>query len=308
MNLRLDSELGTGSRVSPSVVWFFLLGLICCSMTSCTGQPSDHSLELPRVELVEPAFAHFKVVNWNVLYGFNHGNSIDAGTQWIAGQSPDVVALQELNGNTSESLKELGQCWQHDHAVILKEKGFPVGLTSSQPIELIERGVDGFHHGFLHCKTHGIHFFVVHFWPTKGHEAVAITDKIKPLLADGQRVVVLGDFNTHSRKDETFLLTKKKVKPLFDVVDLFESIGLVDLVYKHDPEAKISCPSPITIPKWSADLEELESKRQRIDFILGDSAIAKFSTSGKIVITDEIENISDHYPVVVDFRLPDKGE
>ena len=289
------------------VIWLFMVGIFFVGMTSCTNNPKTNSAsrsEKPSVQPVEPALVPLKILNWNVLYGFNHGNAIDAGAKWIDAQSPDVVALQELNGNTSASLKGLASRWKHEHSAILKEKGFPVGLTSSRPIEVIERRVKGFHHGFLHCKTHDIHFFVVHFWPNKDHEAASIVEKIKPLLAEGQRVIVLGDFNTHSRKDEVFLRTKEKVTPLFEVVELFESIGLVDLVHKHDPDAKYSCPSPITIPKWSADLEEVDSKRQRIDFVFGDSAISQHSTSGKIALTEELEQISDHYPVLVEFQLP----
>ncbi|MDA7619379.1 hypothetical protein N8655_02105, partial [bacterium] len=100
-----------------------------------------------------------KVVNWNVLYGFNHQKSVKQGANWIKKQAADVVALQELNGHNQARLEEVAAEWGHDHAAILKKEGFPVGLTSSQPVEVIERRVKGFHHGYLHCKTHGIHFF-----------------------------------------------------------------------------------------------------------------------------------------------------
>ncbi|MBT6102439.1 MAG: hypothetical protein HOH62_00925, partial [Verrucomicrobia bacterium] len=118
-----------------------------------------------------------KIVNWNVLYGFNYKKSVKQGANWIKKQAADVVALQELNGHNQVGLKEVAAEWGHDHAAILKKGGFPVGLTSSQPIEVIERRVKGFHHGYLHCKTHGIHFFVVHFWPGKYREADWILDK-----------------------------------------------------------------------------------------------------------------------------------
>ena len=103
----------------------------------------------------------------------------------------------------------------------------------------------------MHCKTYGTHFFVVHFWPKKDHEATEIIKKIKPLLAKNEKVIVLGDFNTHSRKDKAYLSTKVRIKPLYDVVDKFEKTGFVDIVHKHDTKATYSSPSPITIPKWS---------------------------------------------------------
>lgn len=245
-----------------------------------------------------------RILNWNVLYAFNHGKSVDAGVQWIRACSPDVVALQELNGLTEASLKTLASRWGHDHSVILKEKGFPVGLTSRQPIDLIERQVEGFHHGYLHARTLGIHFFVVHFWPGKDHEARAVAAKIRPLLQQGGQVVLLGDFNNHSRRDHDFLVARDKVEPRYEVVDLFESIGLVDLVQAHQPGQKYSCPSPITIPRWSADLAEVKSKRQRIDFIFADERLAKSVRGAEIRVSDRLDKISDHYPVVVEIRLP----
>lgn len=245
---------------------------------------------------------NFKVICWNVLYGFNHRRSIKEGVAWINKQKPNVLALQELNGHSQESLSKMAKEWGHDHAVILKENGFPVGLTSKQPIEVIERRLKDFHHGYLHCKTYGIHYFVVHFWPHRVNESKFIMEKVDPLLKQGEKVIILGDFNTFSKKDEKYLATKKDKKPLYFDVDLFESKGFVDLVFKHDPKAKYSSPSPITIPRWSKDMAEIISKRARIDFIFADQTLQKHSISGKIILSKEVEKISDHYPVIVEFK------
>jgi endonuclease/exonuclease/phosphatase family metal-dependent hydrolase len=245
-----------------------------------------------------------KIVNWNLLYGFNHKKSVKQGAKWIKKQAADVVALQELNGHTQAELEEVAAEWGHDHAAILKKGGFPVGLTSSQPIEVIELRVKGFHHGYLHCKTHGIHFFVVHFWPGKYWEADWILDKAAPLVERGEKVIILGDFNGNSRKDEDFLITNATLRKRdYTVVDKVEVKGFVDIVHKHDPKAKISQPSSITIPRWTKDLEELKLKRYRIDFVFADRTFAKTSHSGTISLAKEIETISDHYPVIVEFKV-----
>ena len=245
----------------------------------------------------------FKIVNWNVLYGFNHKKSVKQGANWIKKQAADVVALQELNGHNQAGFKELAAEWGHDHAAILKKGGFPVGLTSNQPIEVIERRVKDFHHGYLHCKTHGIHFFVVHFWPGKYWEADWILDKTAPLMERGEKVIILGDFNGNSRKDEDFLIANATLRKRdFTFVDKVEAKGFVDIVHKHDPEAKISQPSSITIPRWTKDLKELKLKRYRIDFVFADKSFAEQSHSGTISLAREIETISDHYPVIVEFN------
>lgn len=247
-----------------------------------------------------------KIINWNVLYRFNHHRSIEEAGKWIVGQQPNIIAFQELNGISGKRLGELAMRWGHAHAVTHKESGFPVGLTSKEPIEVIERQSRGYHHGFLHCKTYGIHFFVVHFWPGKSEEVDRILERIAPLLERKEKVVILGDFNGCSRKDEAFLVENAKLRKRdYTFVDKVEAKGFVDIVHKHDPDAKVSCPSPITIPRWSKDMEELKLKRYRIDFVFADASLAEDSLSGTISLAREIDAISDHYPVIVEFKIPE---
>jgi exodeoxyribonuclease III len=245
-----------------------------------------------------------KIINWNVLYGFNHGRSIDEASRWINAQNPDVIAFQELNGITEKKLLEYAKTWGHGYAHTHKQAGFPVGLASREPIEAIERVSDGFHHGFLHCKTYGIHFFVVHFWPGKFNEVDEILNRAAPLLEQKEHVVILGDFNGCSRRDEAFLTANAKLRKIdYTFVDKVEAKGFIDIVHKHDPNAKISCPSPITIPRWSKDMEELKLKQYRIDFVFADKLLAKDSTSGTISLESAVDAVSDHYPVFVEFHL-----
>ena len=242
-----------------------------------------------------------KIINWNVLYGFNHKNSIDEGSRWLKAQNPDVIALQELNGISEKELGEIAENWGHPYAVTHKERGFPVGLSSKEPITVLERKTEGFHHGFLHCKTYGIHFFVVHFWPGKFTEVDSILNRIAPLLKQKEKVIILGDFNGCSRKDEAFLHTHATLREInYTFVDKVEAKGFVDIVHKHDPEATISCPTAITIPRWTKNMDELKKKQYRIDFVFADRQLAFSSTSGTISLTKELPTISDHYPVIIE--------
>ena len=79
---------------------------------------------------------------------------------------------------------------------------------------------------------------------------------------------------------------------------MFEKTGMVDLVATHSPDAKYTCLSPITIPKWSKDREELLLKRQRIDFIFASQGLAKRSKEGFVITDKAVESVSDHYPVI----------
>jgi len=243
-----------------------------------------------------------KILNWNVLYGFNHHKSIEEASRWINAQKPDMIALQELNGISEKSLGEYAKKWGHSFAVTHKKGGFPVGLTSKEPIEVIERKSKGHHHGFLHCKTYGIHFFVVHFWPGKSKEVDEILNRIAPLLEQKEKVIFLGDFNGCSRKDEAFLIANAKLRKRdYTFVDKVEAKGFVDLVHKHDPKAKISCPT--WGPGSVKDMEEWKLKRCRIDFVFADRVLAEDSRFGTISLAREIDTISDHYPVIVELDI-----
>lgn len=250
-----------------------------------------------------------KVMNWNVLYGFNHQQSIDEGAEWLKSQDPDVVALQELNGISEERLGELSKQWGHAYAVTHKSGGFPVGLTSNQPIQVLEREVEGFHHGYLHARTAEIHFFVVHFWPGKYHEADHIIQKALKEISKGNRVIILGDFNGCSRRDEAFLKVNATLREHdYTFTDKLEKSGWVDIVAELDPDAKISCPSPITIPRWTKDLEELRKKQYRIDFIFTDKQLTSKAISAGILTLPVIDTLSDHYPVFTVFEMEESGD
>ena len=127
-----------------------------------------------------------RILTYDVLYGFNHGKAPEIGAKWIAEQKPDIVALQELNGFKQGALEKIAKKWNHDHAIMLKEKGFPAGLTADSEITVIEKRLEGMWHGYLHCKIKGAHIFVVHLSPFRHafrmKEASLVCAKAKPLL------------------------------------------------------------------------------------------------------------------------------
>ncbi|MFT5153166.1 MAG: hypothetical protein ACI841_003166, partial [Planctomycetota bacterium] len=85
-----------------------MLGFMKCfaalSLVACFLLAPLQGQEKPAPAPASPS-DRLKIVSWNVLYGFNHGRSIEEGAQWIREQHADVLALQELNGFTAESLQ-----------------------------------------------------------------------------------------------------------------------------------------------------------------------------------------------------------
>tara|TARA_B110000881_G_scaffold220256_1_gene244735 strand:- start:1298 stop:2158 length:861 start_codon:yes stop_codon:yes gene_type:complete len=256
--------------------------------------------------------APFKVLTYNVLYGFNHQKATDLGTEWIKEQQADVVALQEMNTYTQDKLTDLAKRWNHPHSIILKEKGFPVALTSKTPIEVIEKRVKDMWHGYLHCKVNGTHIFVVHLSPSKHNvrvrESELLSTKIQPLLTAKERVIVMGDFNCRSPLDKSWTESRKSTEEWrqkhpdnadrgYVPMSKFLSLGLVDLVHAKQPQAKVQLGTiPTKIREQAGPIT-----KWRIDFILTDPLLAKFCTSAATLRDEVVHKISDHYPVQATF-------
>lgn len=258
------------------------------------------------------------ILTYNVLYGFNHGKAPEIGAKWIAEQKPDIVALQELNGFKKGSLEKIAKKWNHNHSVILKEKGFPVGLTANSEITIIEKRLNGMWHGYLHCKVKGMHVFVVHLSPSQHafrmKEATLLCAKAKPLLDAGETVLLLGDFNCNSPLDQKWLDARPKMEEINDektakrragnadpdsaVMSQFLALGLIDLVHTNQPSIELQRGTFATrvLPQYRTD-EQRKNKTWRIDFILSDPTLAKRCSSARIPRDKEVDLISDHYPV-----------
>lgn len=272
-----------------------------------------------------------KVMSYNVYNGFDHGRDkgrIQALGAWVASQQPDVVALQELCGFTDSTLMELAAAWGHDYAVILKTDGFPVGLTSNQPITVKKKMIEGLWHGMLHAATHGTDFFVVHLCPsdfaTRHRESVTITQYMSESLSvSNEKYVVLGDFNAHSPFDAQLdkqypeLLqwyhqldaqrTPQTRKTLsygqldYSVMAAFLAFPLIDVCERFvDGVDRFSFPSPLHFPSVRTR-ESLIPIRERLDFILVSPSLAAQCADATIVNSGVTDALSDHYPVIATF-------
>lgn len=252
----------------------------------------------------------FKVIAWNVLYGFNHGKEMEAGATWLMKQKPDVVALQELNGFDEKKLAKLAKTWGHSHSEILKTDGFPVGLTSKTPIQVVERIRDGLWHGCLHARTANTDFLVIHLCPgvrsTREEEMKLLTPRVAELLRQNRSLFVLGDFNDKSPVDliytnaQKILIEKAVPENLLDgrfdggVVGGFLDAGLVD--------SAAPLPGNFSVPtrmKSHANTAVKQARfMQRIDFILTDPKTAEALRTTYISRDSVLDAVSDHYPVI----------
>jgi len=259
-----------------------------------------------------PATQTLTVLNWNTYHSFDHKKQAQPAAAWIAAQHPDVVALQEVLHFNQADFAQFATAWNHDHAVMLKEHGYPVALTSNAPITVVEKRIAGFQHGFLHAVTHDIHFFVVHFWPRRYRQVQIVADLAQQQFDAGNRVIMLGDFNAHSRHDEAYLRDHGQFGQLVDGVRQFDfqmtdtvtAAGLTDLVHKLSPQSHYTFGSPALIPRWQPDMQAVKAKRSRIDFLYTGPHLTAQARTAQVITTDQtVGQYSDHYPLLATFEL-----
>lgn len=270
-----------------------------------------------------------KVISYNIWNGFDWGKDITRKNnfiEWVKQRNPDVMALQELCGYTKERLLKDAKKWGHNYAKILKTEGYPVGITSKKPIEVKERVLNNMHHGFLHCKTYGIDFFVIHFSPfshKKRHEeANAVLERLSIVMANQKKYMVLGDFNAVSPFDAQFykendgMLESMKasekehshVRNLFNneleygVISKLLGFPLIDVTQKHTTTLsdRISYPTQVFETKKG---EGPYKNSTRIDYILVSPFLSNKCLTAKVLNKEATYYLSDHYPVVAKFSM-----
>ncbi len=262
-----------------------------------------------------------RLITYNVWYGFTQvPERKKLWLQWMKDQQPDVVSLQELNEYTPDQLAEDAANWGHSHSVLLKEDGFPTGITSRYPIEDIQRYWEGFHHGLIRVRIQGIYFYVIHLhpsnWEARGREVDQILKNIGNLSEDSS-ILLAGDFNTFSPVDSIYY-SHETLEPFFQardqefneknlmdgnldysVIQKLMDHGLVDVEYHQRPENyQFTGSFPTRVEKEGEDGDP-----RRLDYVFVSKNLADQVIDAKIMANDTTWILSDHLPVRVDFNL-----
>lgn len=268
-----------------------------------------------------PLERKLSIIEYNVCDGFDsNATRINTFVQWARKEKVDVIALEELCGFTQASLERLAKTWGHPYAVIAKENGYPVGITSRYPITNVYKLIAGMHHGCLYAEVQGISFFVVHFSPFNSSKRLQEADSILYILKEKEkltsRTIVLGDFNAFSPNDSVFyagsgvrdsMLTAQKSNKIlrnlnpqnqldYQVLRSFLQQGFTDSysLFHQNFEA--------TYPTNMYPNEPL-SEQINIDHIMISREL-KGNCKDVEIIKDAItDTLSDHYPVKAIFYI-----
>jgi len=279
---------------------------LSCSQTEKESQQPDSSI---------------RIISYNVWYGFTKlAERKESWITWMEKQSPDIVALQELNDYTPELLATDARKYGHGYSALLKQDGFPTGITSRYPLEDIQRFTEGYHHGLLRVRIREVYYYVVHLhpsnWETRKREITAIIDDIQKLPSNS-KVILAGDFNTFSPRDSVYY-SLGRLEPFFrerdsiyqeknlnqgkldytviqDVLDF----GLIDLeASKRAAGYGFSGSFPTMVEK-----EGEHGDQRRLDYIFASANLAGLVSRAEIISCDTVQILSDHLPVIVDIRI-----
>jgi len=306
------------SEISRLAAGGSILTLLLLFSISCSGGENKNSRTSAAGNPTE-----LRLITHNVWFGFTRvPDRKEDWMEWMQRRRPDVVALQELNEYTPEQLAEDANRWGHSYTALLKTEGFPTGITSRYPLTDVKRLLNGFHHGLLRAKIEGVYFYVIHLHPgdrdTRYREAGLILQDIDGLPADAP-VVLAGDFNALSPLDsaryagtslEAFFRQRDRNPELTDhnlnnnrldysVIRRFLDAGFIDLTHRFRPEVyNFTGTFPTSIEK-----EGDHGDYRRLDYVFANESLSGKITNAAVVSNDTTRYLSDHLPVVVDFRF-----
>lgn len=261
----------------------------------------------------DAAVQKVRIISYNIFNGFDWGKDKDREERfvsWVKESQPDILALQELCGFTEKKLADLAQQWGHSYVAIVKEDGYPVGITSRRPIEVKAKLLEGVGHGLLHVDTYGLELLVTHLNPHDVLKRRAEAAKITKYIEDQKltKYIVMGDLNAHSPADADRIENSRKDSENVDysVISRFLAVPLVDICRRYvEADSRHTFPTPILM---TVSKQESVRKRssERIDFILLQPDLLEAVSDAFIYNGSDTDYLSDHYPIGVDLVLPAK--
>lgn len=247
------------------------------------------------------------ILSYNTYNGFQSDtNVMHQYLEWIHDVDPDVITYQEMNEFSQESLEDFASKYGHDYAVLLKEEGYPVAISSKYPIVNVQRVTDNMHHGYLYAYVAGYHIFVVHLSPfDHAYRAKELNLVLAHAasLPEMDRILIMGDFNAFDKSDaayyknDLFEAMRKRDSTYnqnnlnegsldYSVMDLMEDAGFIDSYWEVNDTYQYSMPTP----KYQT------RPVRRIDYIWTNKHVKDKIVNAGIIADDYTNVMSDHYP------------
>lgn len=271
------------------------------------------------IDIVMPARSGLRLLGYNVQDGWKHsGSQMLAFTHWVKKYDPDIILFCELNNNvqdetairTDAELLALSNLWGHGHATILKDWGYPTGITSRYEITDIEKvqlntqPETGYRvHGFIQAKCKGLDLFAAHLSSQDKRTREIEAEEIARRAKQAGNAVVSGDMNTDSRQDESSVPgTYFQKNHWYDrvneysVMDKFLDTGLKDAFRLASTAYTATFPA-------DRDYATLDQLGLRLDYMLLTPDLAPKCDFFDIINVSYTRTGSDHFPTFMHLEL-----
>lgn len=285
------------------------LGLLCGALSAHAVQTLEQQPQL-------------KIISYNAYWGMKSDTSKGKQkfAEWARQQDADIIAWQEMNHFTRETLEAFAQSYGHRYAVLLKEpkvvgddEFFPTAITSKYPIVNVHKVVDNLWHGALFADVGRYHFVVTHMNPFRTSQRIdemnLILDSIKYGADPDGKWIIAGDLNSFSPLDKSGYNESEMVKDLQDkeakrpvlhnlvngkmdytVQQNILSRGFIDVLKQKYPDTFVAtAPTKIFYDQAKTPL--------RYDYIYVSPALKNDVAEVKVLRDAFTDQYSDHYPV-----------
>ena len=252
-----------------------------------------------------------KVLSYNVLKGLQSDSlNMNRFVSWVKGKSPDVIFYQEMNGFTQHSLELFAGRYEHPYAVIAKETGYSVAITSRYPIVDVHKVLDNMWHGYIYASVHGVSVFAVHLSPFVYKKRLSEIRQVlahAAMLPKSTPVMIAGDFNSYQAGDSVNYTQKalaaqvkreagnaemrnlNKGKFDYSVTSELELHGYRDAVNLFSKAFNYTMPTK----KYDAAFKS----KIRIDYIWMNGVLQRRAGGASVIYDQHTDEMSDHYPI-----------
>lgn len=248
-----------------------------------------------------------KVVSYNLFEGASATRPQLA--EFIQGEQPDVVCLQEANGwgeheerRAKEFADEAGLPF---YVFGDSNTRFKLATFSRTPFTSSEVHTNGFWHSAIRASVrHGddaIDIWNVHLNPRDEADRLDEAKLLASMVGRARKAIAMGDFNSLSAADDydPSLIKQLRAKGIrkfgetalrHEVLDYFAEQGLVDIA------------QALGVNEWTvptpANTDAHHAERLRLDYMLATADLMPLVTSMFVVKNKLTDGISDHYPLV----------
>jgi endonuclease/exonuclease/phosphatase family metal-dependent hydrolase len=171
----------------------------------------------------------------------------------------------------------------------------------------------------LSCKTSGIQVYVIHLHPGHWEIRHQEIDLLLKTLASHQLkepVLLIGDFNTFSTRDQAHYQQTPDMIPFFRRLDIrwksnrnlrndrldyshlqkIERAGYQDVIAERRERFLGTFPTKLR-------LDEDNGPSRRLDYIFANKVLAQEFIKAQYLINSKTDLLSDHYPAIAEFEI-----